>query len=149
LALVVDPVWVKVAALSTEKLTGMPVSAWPEDVVAVAVAVTVVAPLLLMLDELSCRVKLLADAPAPLAPLALPKGEVPALPPPPPQDTIKANTAAAARFFRCLFMRSSQAVLVSADQRAAVRSVTIFGVRKIRSSVFDVEVVLVLKRLPR
>jgi hypothetical protein len=34
-------------------------------------------------------------------------------------------------------------------QRAAVRSVTIFGVRKIRSSVFDDDVLRVLKRLPR
>src|SRR6185295_16900033 len=34
-------------------------------------------------------------------------------------------------------------------QRAAVRSVTTFGVRKIRSSVFAEEVVRVLKRLPR
>src|ERR1039457_7205103 len=78
---VVALAWVKVALLSTENVTGMPANAWPAAVVAVAVAVTVVAPALGMLAVLSCRVRLLAvELPPPLAPLAPPpKSEVPAL----------------------------------------------------------------------
>ena len=88
---------VKVAPLSTENEIGIPARAWPDAVVAVAVAFTLAAPVFWMLAVSSCSVRLAAVAQVAAAPLAAlaaghgppappePKGEVPALPPPPPQ----------------------------------------------------------------
>ena len=64
-AAVVGEDCVKVAPLSTEKEIGMPLSAWPDAVVAVAVAVTVAAPVFWMLVASSSRVRLAAVAQSP------------------------------------------------------------------------------------
>jgi hypothetical protein len=95
---------VKVAPLSTEKVMGMPLRACPDDVAAVAVAVTVAAPLLLMLVALSSRVRraavgseLLFGSPV--------NGDVPASPPPPPQDASRAAVSNPRRVFSVLFIR--------------------------------------------
>jgi len=79
-------------------------------VVAVAVAVTVAAPLFKMLVELNCRLRLAAVRHAPVAPdaavldedelheAALPKGDVPASPPPPPQAARAAAASSTIQF---------------------------------------------------
>ena len=90
---------VNVAPLSTENESGIPLSAWPDAVVAVAVALTVAAPVFWMLFESSCSVRLdaethvagalAADAPdeaQPAAALPVPNGGVPASSSPPPHD---------------------------------------------------------------
>jgi hypothetical protein len=115
-AAVVAEDWVKVAPLSTANDTGMPVNAWPADVVAVAVALTVAAPVFWMLAVSSTRVRLEAMMQPPDAELALddaqaelpavPNGEVPASAPPPPHAAVMATAAIVVKIFSNLFMRS-------------------------------------------
>ena len=106
----------KVAPLSTANVTGMPVNAWPVDVVAVAVALTVALPVFWMLAVSSTRVRLEAITQPPEAALAPddahaelppgPNGEVPASAPPPPHAAVMATAAIVVKIFSNLFMRS-------------------------------------------
>jgi hypothetical protein len=113
-AAVADDDWVKVAPLSTLNETGMPANVWPAAVVAVAVALTVAAPVFWILAVSSANVKLAAVAQVPAAPDAaeaeqpvvpLPNGGVPACSSPPPQAVTTAATTIVVKIFRNLFMR--------------------------------------------
>jgi hypothetical protein len=103
---------VKFALLSTEKVTGIPLSACPDDVVAVAVAVTFCAPSLLIVGELSCSDRFAAvvqaadDAAEAATHPELLNGEVPALPPPPPHPMIAEAADTAANAHLRLFITS-------------------------------------------
>ena len=117
-AAVADDDCVNVAPLSTVNETGMPAKACPEAVVAVAVALTVAAPVFWMLAVSSARVRLAAVTQVPAAADAaeeqpavvpLPNGEVPALPPPPPQAATPTTAAIVVKIFSNLFMRGSLA----------------------------------------
>ena len=81
----------------------------------------------------------------------VPNGGVPASGPPPPQAAMTAATEAVAiRIFSNLFMQGSLAfVRCGCAQRAAVRSVTTLGVRKISISVLAKDELRVLNKLPR
>jgi hypothetical protein len=130
-AAVVAEDWVKVAPLSTVNETGMPVNAWPEAVVAVAVALTLATPVFCTLAVSSCRVRLAAVAQLPDAELALdeehaglppvPNGDVPASGPPPPHAAVMATAAIVVKIFSNLSMQRSLA-FVCADALSAPRS---------------------------
>jgi hypothetical protein len=91
--------------LSTENDTGIPARAWPDDVVAVAVAVTFSEPSFWMVAELSDNTRFDALA-HPVAPDAadapeqppLPNGELPAFLPPPQAATREMLITAKAHF---------------------------------------------------
>jgi hypothetical protein len=81
-------------------------------------------------------------------PLPVPNGDVPASGPSPPHAAVMATAAIVVKIFSNLFMQRSLAFMcaVGRVQRAAVRSVTILGVRKMSSSVLLVVLVRVLNR---
>ena len=91
----------------------------------------------------------LVDVPVPV-PEPEPNGEVPALPPPPPQAARQEiSNSDANRFSMVISKIEGVSSHPRSHQRAAERSVTTLGVRKISSSVLLRVRDLVLNRLPK
>jgi hypothetical protein len=92
----------------------------------------------------------LVDVPPVVLPLPGTKGEVPASPPPPPHADTSVMRSSAAILFNMVISRSVREIVWNQEaQRAADRSVTTFGVRKMSISVLLLVFVFVLNRLPR
>jgi hypothetical protein len=158
-AFVLSPGTEKFALPSTENVTGTAATTCPPSEVVVAVAVTVLAPVLEMLVVLSASTILVATkVPGVVGVVGVVDGpgsegtkpELPEEPPPPPHAAKTDNSSNEAKG---LSMFISKSIGLSApalrDQRAAERSVTTLGVRKISSSVLLSVRDLVLNKLPR
>ena len=133
------------------KLTTCPARGAPAEEVKVAVTVAGAANVAVVdeIETTSDPAVPVVVVPEPVPdPLPVPKVEVPALPPPPPHAANRVINADTANHL-IIFNRKLHRFRCSPSQRAAVRSVTTLGVRKIKSSVFVDVTVLVLNRLPR
>ena len=153
-ASVFSPVTEKTALLSTEKLTGTAATTCPPSEVVVAVAVTVEAPVLDMLVVLKAKTSFVAaNAPGAAPPpgtAGFTNPGVPDEPPPPPQAAKVNNKNNEAKLFSMFISESIRvSKTIFQNQRAAERSVTTLGVRKIKSSVLLSVRDLVLNKLPK
>ena len=153
-ASVLLPVTEKTALLSTEKLTGTAATTCPPSEVVVAVAVTVEAPVLDMLVVLKAKTSFVAaNAPGAAPPpgtAGFTNPGVPDEPPPPPQAAKVNNKNNEAKLFSMFISESIRvSKTIFQNQRAAERSVTTLGVRKIKSSVLLSVRDLVLNKLPK
>ena len=152
-ASVFAPLTENTALLSTAKLTGTAATTWPPSEVAVAVAVTVPAPVLEMFVVLKISTSFVAiNAPGMVGPpdVTGSKPDVPEEPPPPPHAASTNKNSSETKGLNMFISKSIElTAAMLANQRAAERSVTTLGVRKISSSVLLSVRDLVLNRLPR